>query len=329
MPELRRDPVTHRWAIIATERALRPKDFHHAKPPPSQKVDPFSAGNEHLTPPEIMAIRDHGEANSPNWRVRVIPNKFPSLTNTVSPVEENLPGLLAGAPAYGAHEVIVETPDHRRSLSECDPAQMNRVLSAYRARTAELSGNPHLRYVLILKNSGPGSGASLEHVHSQLVACTFVPQGVRSKMRHCLEHFEAHGKCVICEWLESELSDGSRTVMEGESFAVVVPYASRFPYETWIVPKRHASEFQTISAPEAEELAWLWPEALRRLEGTLDRLPYNFLLHLAPVREPPLPYYHWHIEIVPRTLSTYGIEALIDCHVNTVAPERAAEELRG
>ncbi len=305
MPQLRQDPIAGYWVALAKDRSKRPFDFHRA--PVQTKagtICPFCPGNEGLTPPELLS---YPCAEGTGWRLRAFANKYPAID---------------------AHEVIVESPEHRSSFGELPKSAAVDLLSAVRDRMLALKEDPQLEYIQFFKNNGPGSGASLSHPHSQLMALPVVPGQVQLELDGSLQHYEEHGRCIFCDLIDLECGQRERVIFENEQVIVVAPYAPRFGFETWVIPRAHHSHFELT----AEGLLRAVGEALhriaRRLEAVLDFPPYNFLLHTAPVQEPAMEYYHWHIEILPRMSGVGGYEFGTGCYINAILPEEAAGVLR-
>lgn len=329
MPELRKEPVSGRWVIIATERALRPTDFKA----PSHSIKgggfcPFCVGNEDKTPPEIMAYRDKGtEPNTRGWRVRVVPNKFPALVVEGS-LDKRGDGIYDIMNGIGTHEVIVECPQHEISLTALEPNHVQEVLWTYRDRLVDLKKDRRFIYGMLFKNVGAAAGASLEHTHTQLIVTPIVPQTVATEMEGSLTFYRYRGRCLFCDMIVQENSTKSRVVMEGDSFIAFAPFASRFPFELWIIPKKHSSHFENIQKSEIEELAVTLRSTLCSLESALEEPPYNYIVHTSPFDQPELEYYHWHIEVIPRLTRIAGFEWGTGFYINPVPPENAAEHLR-
>lgn len=328
LPEIRKDPVTDRWVIIATERAKRPSEFK--MPPEEKRGGPcvFCEGQEGKTPPEVLAYGDpNRERDTPGWRVRAFPNKFPALMPETERemVGEGIYTAMAGK---GAHEIVVETPQHDKSLEDLEPGEVFEVLKAWRERHLELSKDPDHRYVLIFKNSGAAAGASLEHSHCQIIATPLVPVRIREEIEGASEHFARHGRCAYCEMLEKEAHEGVRQVAESEHFYAFSPYASCFPFETWVVPKKHSPDFGTVTEDELHDMSRILLKTLGALAEILDHPPYNLVLHTAPCNEGEYPPYHWHLEIVPRLTKIAGFEWGTGYYINPTPPEAAASALR-
>ena len=331
MPELRRDPITGEWVIIASERAKRPGDF--ALHPPEREAEdgpscPFCPGNEAMTPPEIMAFRHPGsQRNGPGWWVRVIPNKYPAL-GIEGELNKTGFGIYDWMNGVGAHEVILETPEHDKQLAFLDVRQIEDVLWAYRARYLDLKKDPRLKHVLIFRNQGRVAGASLSHPHSQLVATPVVPGGVSAEMEGARRYQEYRDRCVYCDIIRQEISEGERLISESEHFIAFCPYASRFPFETWLLPKRHTASFAAIAAEEQTAFAAILGETLRRLHHCLDDPPYNYNIHTAPCASDSEEGFHWHLQIFPRLTIAAGFEMGTSIYINVTPPEMAGRYLR-
>ena len=328
MPELRKDPIIGRWVIIATERAKRPTDFKAQPAEPSGSFCPFCEGHEDKTPPEILAYRAMGTLpNKPGWRLRIVPNKFPALQ-----IEGNLDkrgvGVYDRMNGIGAHEVIIETPEHRLSLTKLSNQQIQDVLWAYRDRLADLKRDIRFNYGMVFKNIGKVAGASLEHTHSQIIVLPTVPRTVADEMRGGKLFYDYRGRCIYCDIVRQELESGDRVVLDGEQFLSYEPYAARFPFETWILPKRHVSHYEEIERHATEELAYCLKTTLQKIEKSLNMPAYNYIIHTTPFDLGDVDHYHWHLEIIPRLTNVAGFEWGTGFYINPVPPESAAEFLR-
>jgi UDPglucose--hexose-1-phosphate uridylyltransferase len=328
VPELRKDPVVGRWVIISTERARRPTDFALDPVRPRASNCVFCEGNEDKTPPEIIASRAAGlGANLPGWRYRVVPNKFPAL-RVEGDLDRTGEGLYDRMNGVGAHEVVIETPDHAASLATLPVDAVAEVLIAYRERVRDLKKDPRLEYVLIFKNYGEAAGASLEHPHSQLIATPIIPVMVEEELAGSARYFELKERCVWCDVLRQDRRDRRRLVTEAHGFAVVAPFAPRFPLETWILPTRHRAAFEESEVDELRGLAVVLKDFLQRLGVLLGDPPFNYMLHTAPLREPAAEAFHWHLEIIPKLTRVAGYEWGSGFFINPVPPEDAAAVLR-
>ncbi len=325
--ELRKDPVVDRWVIIATERSKRPHADRATTASDRDEPCPFCAGREGETPPEVLAYRDPSTpANTPGWRVRVVPNKYPALAD-VGDISQPTGSPYVGLSGVGAHEVIVESPKHCLSMSELSEGQVEDVLRAYRQRLIFLKNDQRWKSILIYKNEGSAAGATLEHVHSQLLALPIVPRETDQEWRALMAHYDMRKRCLYCEMLDSERADGRRILFETAAFIGFCPFASRVPFEICLVPKEHSPAFETMASEQLRELAFMLRQSLQRLARIVDA-PFNYVIHSAPLQELRRECYHWHLEILPRISKIAGFELATGYYINTVAPEIAARQLR-
>jgi UDPglucose--hexose-1-phosphate uridylyltransferase len=286
MPELRRDPITHRWAIIATERATRPKDFKfdHARPPKGRAC-PFCPGHENLTPPAIAAVPAGVGPHGTDWRVRVVPNKFPAL-RIEGQLDKRPDGIYDRMNGIGAHEVIIESPDHDFKLHQLPPAHLLEALEVYRHRMKDLQGDPRFKFSLLFRNHGEAAGASIAHGHAQLIALPVVPAQSQELLQGAHRYWQFHERNVFDDIVRQEVEDGRRLIHDNGDFVLIAPYASRFPFEMWIVPRAHGTRFESsrrrapLQKPSPSVDAWrstasiaAW--AIRPTTSSFRRAPYD------------------------------------------------------
>ena len=337
MSELRWDPLKLHWIIIASERGRRPQDFHQETDLQAITSCPFCYGNEDKTPAELFVIRPSGPPNGPNWKVRVIPNKYPVL-HVEGELKSRGYGLYDVMEGIGAHEVIIETPDHHKGLADLSPDDITNVLRAYRARLLDLRQDFRLRYMVLFKNHGIRAGATLHHSHSQLIAVPLTPPVAATELKVCRDFYSSKERCIFCELIQFELAEGDRVVKEFANYVTLTPYASSLPFELRLYPKQHGHDFALLSDAQLAELSIALKDMLTRLKVVLKDPPYNFILHTAPpmhqrLGKPDywgsLSYdYHWHIELIPRLTQVAGFEWGTGFFINPTAPEDAAAFLR-
>lgn len=337
MSELRWDPLKLHWVIIATERGRRPRDFQVEPNEAEMTSCPFCYGNEDKTPAEIFAIRPSGPANSPNWKVRVIPNKYPVL-RIEGEIKSKGYGIYDVMTGIGAHEVIIETPEHEKGLADLSVVEITDVLIAYRARFLDLRRDSRFRYMVLFKNHGVRAGATLAHSHSQLIAVPLTPPVAATELKICRDFYASKERCIFCDLIDFELTCGDRVVKEFPNFVSMTPYASCFPFELRLYPKKHSHDFAMMDDGQLAELAVAMKDMLSRLKTVLKDPPYNFILHSAPPQQQrlgkpeywgSLEYdYHWHIELVPRLTQIAGFEWGTGFYINPTSPEDAALFLR-
>lgn len=333
MPELRKDPIVGRWVIISTDRAKRPTDFVRDGFQNKGGFCPFCYGNESKTPPEVLAYRPNQnggpppQKDTPGWTVRVVPNKFPALG-----IEGNLnrqaDGMFDKMNGLGAHEVIIETPDHNATLEQLPEKRIEDVLWAFRDRIVDLKKDKRFKYILIFKNHGESAGASLEHSHSQLIALPILPKQVVEELEGAKQYYIYKERCVFCDIIRQEIDNGIRVVDENPDFVTIAPFAPRFPFETWILPKQHESGYENSSSSVYENLAKAIKTLLMKADLVLDNPAYNLVLHTSPLQDNQNDYYHWHMEFMPMLTKTAGFEWGTGFYINPTPPEEAARFLR-
>ena len=332
MPELRKDPITGRWVVVSTERQKRPNDFVlHRQTVIGREHCPFCPGHESMTPPEVLAYRQNGTApNAAGWDLRVVPNKFPAL-RVEGVLDRQGEGMYDRMSGIGAHEVVIETTDHDKTFATMSEAEIARVLWAFRDRVHDLKNDFRFRYILLFKNHGAGAGATLEHGHSQLIALPIVPNFVREELDGAKRHFEDKERCVFCDIIRQETEAGRRVILENSEIVAIAPYASRVPFETWLLPRGHASRYEDAPRHVIESLAAMLKSLVSRLDRALEKPPYNLIVHSAPLssgNEDTGAYFHWHVEVMPRISRVAGFEWGSGFYINPTAPEEAAEVLR-
>ncbi|HEY2031537.1 MAG TPA: galactose-1-phosphate uridylyltransferase [Myxococcales bacterium] len=324
MPQLRKDPLHDRWVIIAPERADRPNALLRAgRSHDGKQSCPFCVGNEKMTPPELLVRR--GPAGP--WSLRVVPNRYPALRTEIV-LSRAAAGPFDSMAGVGAHEVVIETSDHSKDLVDLPVAQVSQVLSAWQERMIDLSRDIRLRSAVVFKNSGAPAGATLSHAHSQLVALPFVPVEIAGELSAARRHFESKERCLFCDLVESELRAKERVVLESEGMVVLSPYAARSPFELWLLPRAHASSFESSSGQDLFSVADALRSVLRKIDVALDKPAYNLFLHTMPLREPRNDWFHWHLELKPVLTLQAGFEWATGCAINPTPPEEAASFLR-
>ena len=329
MPELRKDPITGRWVVVSTERQKRPNDFIlHKASVIGREHCPFCPGHEAMTPPEVLAYRPGGSgANGPGWDLRVVPNMYPAL-RVEGTLDREGEGMFDRMSGIGAHEVVIEHPDHDKTFATMTEPEIARVLSAFRDRVHDLKNDFRFRYILLFKNQGAAAGATLEHGHSQLIALPIVPNFIREEIEGARRHFQDKERCVFCDVIHQETSAGRRVIHENNDFVSIAPYASRVPFETWVLPRSHASRFEDAPPNVLASLAGMLKSVVARMNQALETPPYNLIIHSGPLSEDTSPFFHWHVELMPRVSRVAGFEWGSGFYINPTSPEEAAEVLR-
>ncbi|MFA5059091.1 MAG: galactose-1-phosphate uridylyltransferase [Candidatus Omnitrophota bacterium] len=338
MPELRKDPIIGRWIIVSTERARRPGTFIDSNHKTIDEGEcPFCEHKESKTPPEIYAVRSHFAPNSPHWKVRVVPNIAPALK-----IEGNLQrrghGLYDVMDNVGAHEVIIETPEHIANMADLDAAQIKLVFETYVVRINDLEKDPRFKYVLPFKNYGwSAGGGNIRHTRSQIIATPVNPMRVKEELVGARRYFSYHERCVYCDLIKQELESKARVVLESDHFLAISPFAARFPFELWILPKKHSCDFSKGIIGFEYDLAEMMKKVLQKLKIGLNDPAYNYVIHSAPFRRGKSKStewntiegdYHWHIEVMPRLTHVAGFEKGTGFYICSIPPEKTAEFLR-
>ncbi len=334
MPELRKDPVVGRWVIIATERARRPGSFIGQQDnnfDPNQKCQ-FCNNQD----PEIYAIKAQGFQGNGAWQIRVVPSGTPLLKMDTS-FKRRGHGLYDVVNGYGVHEVVIETPQHIANMADLDFKQIQLVLETYVVRFNELEKNPNFQYVIAYKNYGWAAGSRrIGHSRSQIIATPVNPLRVKEKLIGAKRYFDLHDRCLYCDLILQEREIKKRVVVESEHFLAVTPFAPRFAFEIWILPKKHHCDFAKGIIGQQEDLAKVLKEILLRLKVGIDDPSYNYVIHTAPFRHGEKGQrwktieedYHWHIEVMPRLTRAAGFEKGTGFYICSIPPENTAEYLR-
>ena len=286
MSRLRKDPIVGRWIIVNNERPKTPEDYSFEEPidDVSQAECPFCGGNEAKTPPEIAAFRaEKSLPNAEGWWVRVVPSKFP-LLHVEGGLAREGSGIYDWMNGIGAHEIIIESPEHALRLEELPESQVEKILWAYRDRILDLERDSRLRYVLIFKNQGWTAGAILNHPHSQIIATPVIPKSVKEKLDGAKSYFDYKERCIFCDIIRQELATPERVIEETRHFLVFVPFAPRFPFEICIYPKKHLCSYVDVSKEEIMDFSRTLRHTLQRLGKVLNNPPYNYMLYSAPRR---------------------------------------------
>jgi len=331
--EIRKDYILDRWVIIASERGKRPTDFS-VRPSERSKTEtcPFCPGNEKMTPPAFLLYipsakgverdRDSNGERRSDWLVRGIPNLYPALRPR-EPRSLSADELHEREDGVGEHQVVIESPRHDEHLDRARVEQVRLVVQAYIDRLEALS---KWKYVSIFRNHRKEAGASLSHAHSQIIATPIIPKKIANELTASKAYLQSKGSCPYCDILEKE-RDTDRFICENESFVTLAPWASVYPFEFWLLPKRHQSTMLKLKEGEKGDLARMLRTALGSLAKVLRDPPYTFGFHIAPsARE--IEHFHWHLEVYPKLAIQAGFEDSTGIFINVTPPELAAESLR-
>jgi UDPglucose--hexose-1-phosphate uridylyltransferase len=327
MSELRLNRATKEWIIVAKERAKRPHEFHKQKRekekfPAFDPTCPFCPGNEKKTPPEVFSVPNH-----PGWRIRVVTNKYPAL-DPKRKTSRITGEFFKSTMGVGKHEVIIESTQHNKSLATLSLKQVEEVSKVYWKRYLALRDDKRFKLIMIFRNHGLSAGTSLRHPHSQLIALPLVPASIRHLLEEAMRYYDDHGSCVFCDMIHQELLYEKRIILDNKEFLVFHPFASRAPFETWIVPKKHNACFGNIDEDEVKAMAFVLKEILENLHIKLKDPDYNLMIRTAPIKDAQEDYYHWYIQILPRLTTPAGFELGSGVFINSSLPEETAKFLR-
>lgn len=325
---LRYDVTTNDWVIFAPSRALRPDDFRKRNRLGDGsewrgRACPFCPGNESMTPAEIFAVRDGGA-----WKVRVVPNKFPALRIEEEHRRHQNGDLFRWMGGCGAHEVIIDSPQHGVTLAMQPVEQIALILRIMHERYNDLMRDKRFQTIVIFKNHGPGAGTSLGHPHCQLIATPVTPHWIRQRLAIAAQYFDETGECLYCTLLSEERKDGKRVLAENANYAAVLPFASHVPFEIWIFPKHRQSSFHWVDPSQLRPLAELLKLVLLKLHVGLNDPDFNLTVNTSPRGEEDSEFFSWHIQILPRLTTPAGFELGSGMSINTVLPEDATAYLQ-
>ncbi len=330
MAELRRDPIVGRWVIVDTDHPASPKDFPYEESILKGGVCPFCYGNEGMTPPEIECLREQGTSpNSPGWQVRVVANKFPAL-QIEGDLDRRPLGLYDMSNGVGAHEIIIESPYHSKDIPDLLPHEIENYIKMCRSRAFDLAKDKRFKYLMFFRNYGSAAGASLEHPHTQVIALPMVPKNVAEEITGAKNYFDYKERCIFCDMLRQEMQEKERVVLENKYFLAFCPFVSRFPFEIWIMPKKHNGYIRSISDDEVRLLGEILKDTIAKVKNIFPNLSYNYILHVAPINgENNVEYYHWHIEFMSKLTQVAGFEWGTGFYIDPITPEQAAKYLKG
>jgi UDPglucose--hexose-1-phosphate uridylyltransferase len=328
MSEIRQNIATKDWVIIATERAKRPKDFlkkrkEEVKLPEYVENCPFCPGNEKMAPVENFSIRD-----GKNWKVRVIPNKFPAVS-AVGKLINREKGIIRWVSGVGIHDVIIETPKHNLTTALLDNEQVLDIIKTYKERYLDVMKDDRVELIMFFKNHGESAGTSLEHPHSQMVATPVVPSYIRQRIADTMHYYDDHRECIFCKMLREEIKMGERIILESKNFVGFIPYAALSPFHIWILPKRHMASFPEINDEEMVDFADVLKTILKKIYYGLNNPDYNYVIRSLPGISRKNRFFHWYFSIIPRVSKAAGFELGSGMFINVALPEESARFLRG
>lgn len=332
MHELRKDPLSNNWVVVL-DPSLGPADYEAPSLEAAQE-EPclLCPGREGETSPELASVR--AEGSGPGWWVRAVSSRRPILVSGAELGRKGV-GIYDRMNAVGVNEIIVESPEHSKSPEDIGREQVCRVVELYRSRILEIQKDARIRHVLIYKNSGRRAGAVYAHPHSMVVATPVIPQYIKVELDAAKGYFAYKERCIFCDILDEEMRSGARVIARTEHFVVFCPFAPRYAFEFWIMPRAHRCAFEEAGPEETADLGALLASTIRKMRSVLREPSYTLALHTAPNRIPRRDHwhtlgddFHWHIEVAPRLMGLPGVESGRELHVLTTSPEDAAKFIR-
>jgi UDPglucose--hexose-1-phosphate uridylyltransferase len=335
MHELRKDILLGRWVAVLSE-SMAPSEYNLS--PNNLKDDKnciLCPGREGEIPSEITSIRKPGtNPDRPGWLVKAIPSLDPVFQKEGDLGRKGL-GLYDKMNSIGANEILIESPEHTKRPEDIGPEHMAKVITLYKNRLVDLQEDSRVRYILIYKNSGKDAGEIFSHPISFLIATPVIPKKVKDELDSAKQYYSYKERCIFCDIIREELRVGERIILETKHFIAFCPYAAKFPFESWIIPKKHSCSFNEISSEEIDDMGRILTSLLRKLRTVLHEPPFNYFLHSAPNMIPRKDYwhtlgedYHWHLEIIPRLRRISGFEWGSGFYILQTSPENAAKYLR-
>jgi UDPglucose--hexose-1-phosphate uridylyltransferase len=335
MHELRKDILLGRWVAVLSE-SMAPSEYNLS--PNNLKDDKnciLCPGRESEIPSEITSIRKPGtNPDTPGWLVKAIPSLDPVFQKEGDLGRKGL-GLYDKMNSVGANEILIESPEHTKRPEDIGPEHMAKVITLYKNRLVDLQEDSRVRYILIYKNSGKDAGEIFSHPISFLIATPVIPKKVKDELDSAKQYYSYKERCIFCDIIREELRVGERIILETKHFIAFCPYAAKFPFESWIIPKKHSCSFNEIDSEEIDDMGRIFTSLLRKLRTVLSEPPFNYFLHSAPNMIPRKDYwhtlgedYHWHLEIIPRLRRISGFEWGSGFYILQTSPENAAKYLR-
>ena len=335
MSEIRRDRLHSQYVLIAPERMRRPDTLAPTFTKTTSKTCPFCEGNEGMTPSEVYAVREN-EANESNWKVRVVPNLYKAVQIELEE-QSRLLGMFESVSGVGAHEIVIDQPCHDCRMADLNTTEISDWLSTISARIADLRQDKRLIHMSIFKNHGENAGATQQHPHTQIIALPITPSNELNLLERHMQYYRRHGRSKLEDILENERLSEVRIISERGDFTAYCPFASAYPFEVIIAPRRALTNLDELNRDDVANLADLLKEVFSRLDTQLGDFDFNLAFRLAPLNDnfenaPFFPhlkdFYRFTIRIIPRIYRLGGFELSTGMLINPVEPEEAAKLLR-
>ncbi len=327
MNQLRREPLLGRWVAVL-EKSLLPEEYILPSESPTGSTCMLCSGEEDAE--EIQALYDE----SGNWIAKVLRNSE-SVFTPEGDLGRRGVGMYDIMNSFGQTEVVIESPNHDLAPEDLGREQMRNIINIFHQRMIELEKDDRIRYVMIHKNCGIPSGDLCGHPHSLITAIPVIPKRIKEELDGAKHYYEYKERCIFCDILREEERLGERVILNTEHFFVFCPFAARFPFEFWILPRKHNCSFRDINEEEKRDLADVMTVMFRKLRKLLNNPPYNYILHTAPSRIPRRAQwhtlgedFHWHIEVMPRIRRLTGFELGSGMYILSTSPEDATKYLK-
>lgn len=337
MSEIRYDRIHDNYVIIAPERLHRP-DYHRdeGKKALLEKRCPFCEGNESMTPPEIFAIREPGSIpNEEGWQTRVVPNLYKAVQ--INALHQHHNGVFEYWEGFGAHEVIIDTPEHYSTMTQWSEGAVVHWLKTLRTRVSDLRRDQRIAYISLFKNEGSDAGSTQEHSHTQIIGLPLIPKMQKDAYQRSYDHYQYHSNALMESEIIHEEVYEERIVMKHGDFTAYCPYASAYPFEVMISSKKALGQIDTLNDGAISELAPLLLTILRKLKRQLDSFSFNLSIMTPPLQEGTVEQEllshvnevcRFAIRIIPRIYKNGCFEISTGMMINPVLPEQAAKLLR-
>lgn len=327
MSHIRKDAVTKQWVIMSSARSAKPTDYvsKYIEVSDSALSCPFCKGHEDKTPDSFETVYD----KNGNWRVRIVPNKYPAVSETLKDEIPKRSLLFESMSAEGYHDVVIEHPEHTFNFYNSTSEDLLYIFRTVIKRLRALSNIPNMQYSLYFKNFGSEAGASLAHSHSQIITTPFIPVQMLEEIHGALDYYITNKNCVYCNVIKEELKINKRIICENEDFIALAPFASKFPYQINIFPKEHHDSIIFSSACD-RQFSSIVKGIFDRINNLLGMVSYNYVLHtLSPsLRASYAHVNHWYLDIMPKMSKLAGYELGSGLYINSILPEDAAAELK-
>jgi UDPglucose--hexose-1-phosphate uridylyltransferase len=322
MAQYRKDPFSSAWVLMSPERGLKPSDFGSVRGE-AKAHSPLVDSDIGDLGKEVRVLYQAGEA-SHAWQLRVIELASSMLSHGSFDSDEDV--LFTSATSIGYQELVVEHPDPRVQWDTMSQRHVLDILKVYRDRLEVLAAYPDIKHVQITRNVGLVAGAAYAHPYGSILALPVTNRWVEEEYGAARHYHRLYERCLFCDVMAEEQQQRDRIITQNESFVAMAPYASKNPFEVWVLPLEHSSGFVSVASNALPDLASLLQDVLKAMNTALDDPPYNMIWHTFPGENDNR--YHWHIEILPRLTTQAGFDWTSGLYINPTPPEDATRFLR-